>query len=55
MGKKYNLETLEIVVIEHKLEGEELNCKECGEELVEIGIKSKKEIIKYVPAKLIVE
>lgn len=54
-GKKDNLATLERVVIEHKLEGEELNCKECGEELVEIGVKSKKEIIKYVPAKLIVE
>ena len=54
-GKKDNLANLERIVIEHKLEGEELNCKECGEELVEIGVKSKKEIIKYVPAKLIVE
>lgn len=54
-GKKDNLANLERVVVEHKLEGEELNCKECGEELVEIGIKSTKEIIKYVPAKLIVE
>lgn len=55
IGKKDNLTNLERVVIEHKLEGEDLNCKECGEELVEIGIKSKKEIIKYVPSKLIVE
>lgn len=54
-GKKDNLANLERVVIEHKLEGEELNCKECCEELVEIGVKSRKEIIKYVPAKLIVE
>ena len=54
-GKKDNLANLERIVIEHKLEGEDLNCKECGEALVEIGIKSKKEIIKYVPAKLIVE
>jgi transposase len=55
IGKKDNLANLERVVIEHKLEGNALNCKECGEQLVEIGIKSKKEIIKYVPAKLVVE
>lgn len=55
IGKKDNLANLERIIIEHKLEGEDLNCKECGKELVEIGIKSKKEIIKYVPAKLIVE
>lgn len=54
-GKKDNLANLERVVIEHKLEGDELNCKECGEELTPIGVKSKKEVIKYVPAKLIVE
>lgn len=54
-GKKDNLANLERVVIEHKLEGEDLNCKKCGEKLVQIGIKSKKEIIKYIPAKLIVE
>lgn len=54
-GKKDNLANLERVVIEHKLEGEDLKCKKCDEELVEIGIKSKKEIIKYIPAKLIVE
>lgn len=54
-GKKDNLANLERVVIEHKLEGDDLNCEACGEELVEIGVKSKKEIIKYVPAKLIVE
>ena len=54
-GKKDNLANLERVVIEHKLEGDNLNCKECGEELIPIGIKSKKEVIKYVPAKLIVE
>ena len=54
-GKKDNLANLERVVIEHKLEGDELNCKKCGEELIEIGVKSRKEIIKYVPAKLIVE
>lgn len=55
VGKKDNLANLERVVIEHKLENEELNCKECGEKLTPIGVKSKKEIIKYVPAKLIIE
>jgi transposase len=54
-GKKDNLANLERIVVEHKLEGEDLTCKECGEELVEIGVKSTKEIIKYIPAKLIVE
>ena len=54
-GKKDNLADLERVVIEHKLEGKDLKCKKCGSELVEIGIKSKKEILKYIPAKLIVE
>ena len=54
-GKKDNLANLERVVIEHKLEGEDLKCKKCGSELVEIGVKSKKEILKYIPAKLIVE
>ena len=54
-GKKDNLTNLERKVIEHKLEGDDLKCKTCGEELVEIGVKSKKEIIKYVPAKLIIE
>ncbi|MBU5454468.1 transposase, partial [Caproiciproducens sp. MSJ-32] len=44
-GKKDNLANLERVVIEHKLEGEDLKCKECGEELIEIGIKSKIERI----------
>lgn len=54
-GKKDNLANLERVVIEHKLEGEDLKCKKCGNTLVEIGIKSKKEVLKYIPAKLIVE
>ena len=54
-GKKDNLANLERVVIEHKLEGKDLKCKKCGSDLVEIGIKSKKEILKYIPAKLIVE
>lgn len=54
-GKKDNLANLERVIVEHKLEGEDLNCKECGSELVEIGVKSRKEVIKYVPAKLVVE
>lgn len=55
IGKKDNLANLETVVIEHKLEGEDLKCEDCGEELTEIGVKSKKVIIKYVPAKLIAE
>nr|MCR4943472.1 IS66 family transposase [Clostridium sp.] len=54
-GKKDNLANLERVVIEHKLEGEDLKCKKCGSTLVEIEIKSKKEVLKYIPAKLIVE
>lgn len=55
VGKKDNLANLERVIIEHKLENDDLNCKECGEKLTPIGVKSKKEIIKYVPAKLIIE
>ena len=55
IGKKDNLANLERVVIEHKLEGDDLNCKDCGELLKEIGVKSKKEIIRYIPAKLVVE
>lgn len=54
-GKKDNLANLERIVVEHKLEGEELKCKECGEELTPMGVKSRKEIIKYIPAKLIIE
>ncbi|MCG4581285.1 IS66 family transposase zinc-finger binding domain-containing protein, partial [Clostridium cochlearium] len=54
-GKKDNLANLERVVVEHKLEGEDLNCKECGEELTPIGVKCRKEIVKYIPAKLIIE
>lgn len=55
IGKKENLANLERVVIEHRLEGDDLNCKDCGKPLTEIGVKSKKEIIRYIPAKLVVE
>lgn len=55
IGKKDNLSNLERVVIEHKLEGDDLNCKDCGEPLTEIGVKSRKDIIRYIPAKLVVE
>lgn len=55
IGKKDNLANLERMVIEHKLEGYDLNCKDCGKPLTEIGVKSTKEIIRYIPAKLIVE
>jgi len=55
IGKKDNLANLERVVIEHKLEGDDLICKDCGELLTEIGVKSTKEIIKLIPAKLVVE
>lgn len=55
IGKKDNLSNLETVVIEHKLEGEDLKCENCGDELTEIGVKSEKVIIKYVPAKFIAE
>ncbi|NKF08856.1 IS66 family transposase zinc-finger binding domain-containing protein [Clostridium gasigenes] len=54
-SKKDNLANLETVIIEHKLEGEDLKCNDCDEELTEIGVKSEKIIIKYVPAKLIAE
>lgn len=54
-GKIDNLANLQRVIIEHKLQGEELIYHKCGRELVEIGIKSKKEILKYVTPKLIVE
>lgn len=55
IGKKDNLANLERVIIEHKLEGDDLNCKDCGNPLIEIGVKSRKEIIRYIPAKLVVE
>ncbi|MGL5084547.1 MAG: IS66 family transposase [Clostridium sp.] len=55
ISKKDNLANLETVVIEHKLDGEDLKCDDCGDELSEIGVKSEKVIIKYVPAKLIAE
>lgn len=54
-GKKYTPSNFGRVVIEHKLECNELNCKDFGEPLTEIRLKSRKEILKYVPAKLIVE
>lgn len=55
IAKKDNLANLETIIVEHKLEGEDLKCEDCGEELTEIGVKSEKVIIKYVPAKLIAE
>ena len=55
IGKKDNLANLERKIIEHKLEGDDLICDKCGSKLVEIGVKSRKEILKYVPGKLIVE
>ncbi|MCE5221813.1 MAG: IS66 family transposase [Clostridium sp.] len=55
IGKKDNLANLERVIIEHKLEGDNLNCRDCGEPLTEIGVKSRKEIIRYIPPKLVVE
>lgn len=53
IGKKDNLANLETIVIEHKLEGDDLNGKDFGEPLIEIGVKSRKEIIRYIPAKLV--
>lgn len=53
--KKDNLANLERIVIEHKLEGEDLKCEECGEELTPMGVNSRKEIVKYILAKLIIE
>lgn len=54
-GKKDNLDGLEKVVIEHKLSDEEAVCKKCGSPLKIIGINSKKQILRYVPARLYVE
>ena len=54
-GKKDNLEGLEKVIIEHKLSEEEAICKECGSVLEIIGVNSKKQILKFVPARLYVE
>lgn len=53
-GKKDNLANLEKIVVEHKLDETEQYCKDCSDELVVIGTKSK-EILKYIPAKLYVE
>ena len=41
--------------VKEALEGDDLICDKCGSKLVEIGVKSRKEILKYIPAKLIVE
>lgn len=54
-GKKDNLEGLEKVVIEHKLSKDEAICKKCGSPLEIIGVNSKKQILKFVPARLYVE
>jgi len=53
-GKKDNLANLEKVVVEHKLDESEQSCKDCSNDLVVIGTKSK-EVLKYIPAKLYVE
>lgn len=55
IGKKDNLAHLERVVIEHKLEGDDIICDKCGNELAVIGKKSSKEVLKYIPAKLYIE
>ena len=54
-GKKDNLEGLEKVVIEHKLSEDEAICKKCGSPLEIIGVNAKKQILKFVPARLYVE
>lgn len=53
-GKKDKLAHLEKVVIDHKLEGDDLNCDICDTIRQEIGFTSK-EILKYEPAKLYIE
>lgn len=55
VGKKDNLANLERVVIEHKLNDLELVCKNCSSQLIEIGRKSSKEILQYIPAKVYIE
>lgn len=54
-GKKDNLEGLEKVVIEHKLSEDEAICEKCGSPLEIIGVNSKKQVLKFVPARLYVE
>lgn len=55
IGKKDNLANLERVIIEHNLEGDDIICDSCGNELTVIGKKSSKEVLKYIPAKLYIE
>lgn len=55
IGKKDNLAHLERVIIEHKLEGDDIICDKCGNALTIIGKKSSKEVLKYIPAKLYIE
>ena len=54
IGKKDNLAGLERVIIEHKLDNSEMECKKCGHTLTVIGKKSK-ETLKYKPAELYIE
>lgn len=53
-GKKDNLANLERVIIEHKLDENEMICDKCETALTVRGSKSK-EILKFVPAKLYIE
>lgn len=53
-GKKDNLKELRRVVIEHKLDGDQLKCGDCSSELVVIGKKSA-EKLKFKPAELYIE
>lgn len=55
IGKKDNLANLERIVIEHKLSESEAICTKCTSKLVEIGKKTTKEVLKYIPAKLYIE
>lgn len=53
-GKKDNLANLKKVVIEHKLEEEKQQCKDCSGSFAMIGTRSK-QLLKYIPAKLYIE
>lgn len=55
IGKKDNLANLERIVIEHKLNESETICDKCNGKLTEIGKKTTKEVLKYIPAKLYIE
>ena len=55
IGKKDNLANLNRVIIEHKLDEEDMYCYKCNSKLIVIGSKATKEVLKYKPAELYIE